>query len=130
VKRTRIVALVALATSLSVSACARPAGPSRSGGLGQRLTQADLEKTTSEVVYDAVVKLRPEWLSSRGPTSVTNSTPTSVDVFMNGNNMGSAEYLKDLRVIDIVEVRFYNAGQASARFGMGHPRGVLEIIHK
>jgi hypothetical protein len=126
----RAVSLVALATSLLVAACTRTPGPSRSGGLGQRLTQADLEKANSESVYDAMVKLRPEWLSSRGPTSVTNSTPSTVDVFMNGNKMGTVDYLKELRVIDVVEVRFYNVGQASARFGMGHPRGVLEVTHK
>jgi len=89
-----------------------------------------LVKANSESVFDAVTKLRPEWLSSRGPTSVTNSTPTGVDIYMSGNNMGSAEYLKELRVVDVAEVRYWNAGQASARFGMGHPRGVLEVVHK
>jgi hypothetical protein len=126
----RTWSLVALSTLLLGSACSRPAGTSKSRGLAQRLTQVDLTNANSESVYDAIVKLRPAWLSSRGPTSVANSTPTTVDVFMNGNNMGTAEYLKELRVTDVVEVRYYDAGQASARFGMGHPRGVLEVTHK
>ena len=128
-KLSRALSFFALSTSLLVSACASAGTTSSSGG-GQRLSQADLVKANSESLYDAVVKLKPEWLTSRGPTSVTNSTPTSVDIYMNGNNMGSADYLKELRVVDIAEVRYYSAGQASARFGMGHPRGVLEVTHK
>jgi hypothetical protein len=35
-----------------------------------------------------------------------------------------------MRVIDVTEVRYWTAGQASARFGMGHPRGVIEITRR
>jgi hypothetical protein len=115
----------------STVACARtPAGTAAERGAINVLTLAQLNATNQENLYDAINRLRPGWLSSRGATSVTNSTPTGVDVFMNGNNMGSAEYLKELRVTDVVEVRYYDAGQASARFGMGHPRGVIELTRK
>jgi hypothetical protein len=54
-------------------------------------------------------------------------TPTSVDVYMNGTHLGNADYLRQMRVLDVSEVRYWDAGQASARFGMGHPRGVIEL---
>ena len=76
------------------------------------------------------MKLRPEWLSSRGPTSVSDATPSSVSVFMDGSMLGKADYLKQLYVVDVAEVRYWDPGRASARFGMGHPRGVLEILRK
>lgn len=47
---------------------------------------------------------------------------------MNGTLLGKADYLRGLRVQDVTSVTYWNAGQASARFGMGHPRGVLELI--
>jgi hypothetical protein len=53
-----------------------------------------------------------------------------VDVYMNGTLLGKADYLRQVRLLDVSEVRYWDAGQASARFGMGHPRGVLEIIRK
>jgi hypothetical protein len=92
-----------------------------------RLTREQLAGANTANLYDAISKVRPEWLSSRGPTSVTNSTPTSVDVFMNGSMLGKAEYLKEIGVIDVTEVRYWDAASASARFGMGHPRGVIEV---
>jgi hypothetical protein len=113
-----------------VTACA---GATTQGSSTRRpnvLTQEQLAATNSESLYDAINKLRPEWLSSRGPTSVTDATPTAVSVFANGNLLGKADYLQQMRILDVTEVRYWDAGQASARFGMGHPRGVIEITRK
>ena len=126
----RLLLLLALTTSCMFAACATAAKSASGGGNGSTLTQAQLEKATSENLYDALVKLRPAWLSSRGPTSITNSSPTSVDVFMDGNIVGTADFLRELRVTDVSLVRYWSAGEASARFGMGHPRGVIEVTRK
>ena len=95
-----------------------------------QLTRDQLAAANTTNLYDAISKVRPEWLSTRGPTSVTNSTPTSVDVFMNGSMLGKAEYMKELGILDVTTVRYWDAASASARFGMGHPRGVIEITRK
>ena len=94
------------------------------------LTREQLAATNSDNLYDALSKLRPEWLSSRGPTSVSDPTPTAASVYMSGTMLGKADALKDMRILDVSEVRYWDAGQASARFGMGHPRGVIEITRK
>jgi hypothetical protein len=101
-----------------------------SQGTGNTLTQDQLARTNSEYLYDAIVKLRPSWLTSRGPTSVTDATPTSVSVYVGGSLLGKAEALKDVRTLDVAEVKYWDAASASARFGMGNPRGVLEITRK
>jgi hypothetical protein len=49
---------------------------------------------------------------------------------MNGNFLGGADYLRQVHSLDVSEVRYWDAGQASARFGMGHPRGVIELIRQ
>ena len=94
------------------------------------LTQAQLAATNRDNLYEAIDKLKPEWLSSRGPTSVTNATPTVASVYMNGAMLGRTEHLRDMRVLDVTEVRYWEPGPASARFGMGHPRGVIEISRR
>jgi hypothetical protein len=33
-----------------------------------------------------------------------------------------------LTVSDTEEIRYWRPGQAAAKFGMGHPRGVIEVI--
>ena len=94
------------------------------------LTQEQLAATNSLTLYDAIQKLRPDWLTSRGPTSVTDPTPAVASVYMGNTRLGRADYLREMRVLDVSEVRYWDAGQASARFGMGHPRGVIEITRR
>ena len=126
----RALFLITLTTT-AVTACAGATQQATSEPSSRnRLTREQLAAANTANLYDAISKVRPEWLSSRGPTSVTNSTPTSADVFMNGSMLGKAEYLKEIGVIDVGEVRYWDAASASARFGMGHPRGVIEITRK
>ena len=118
-------------TTTTVAACAGATQQATSDrGSRNQLTREQLAAANTANLYEAISKVRPEWLSSRGPTSVTNSTPTSVDVFMNGSMLGKAEYMKEVGVLDVTAVRYWDAASASARFGMGHPRGVIEIVTK
>jgi hypothetical protein len=128
-KRATILSVVAI--SWLLIACAGAATQRSSGRENRnRLTQEQLAATSSENLYDAIVKLRPEWVTSRGPTSVTDPTPTMPSVFLGGNMLGRADYLREMRVLDVTEVRYWEAGPASARFGMGHPRGVIEVTRR
>jgi hypothetical protein len=126
---TRARALAASALLCLVVGCVT-AGSGQRSGSSTVLNAAQLAAANTDNLYDAIIKLRPEWLTSRGPTSVTDLTPSGVDVYQSGNLMGKAEYLKDVRMLDVTEVRYFDTGQASARFGMGHPRGVIEIIRR
>jgi len=101
-----------------------------SRGSGSSLTVEQLSTVNADNLYDAIVKLRPNWLTSRGPTSVSDPTPSSVDVFMGNNFLGKADYLQQIRPGDVSEVRYWDPGAAAARFGMGHPRGVIELTRK
>src|SRR3954468_16575694 len=94
------------------------------GGSGNTLTSEQLTATNAEKVFDAITKLRPSWLTTRGPTSVTDATPTGVSIFMGGTFLGKADYLQQVRVADVAQAKYWEPGSASARFGMGHPRGV------
>jgi hypothetical protein len=91
------------------------------------ITAAQIASVRAQSAYDAVQTLHPDWLSTRGPTSVTDPTPTAASVYVNGTQFGDLAVLRTILVADIVEIRYFPAGQASARYGMGHPRGVIEV---
>ena len=128
-RRASAMPLTALIAWL-LCACAPAKTQTAAGGGGNRLTQEQLAATNTSTLYDAISKLRPEWLSSRGPVSATDPTPTSVSVFMNGTLLGKVDVLRSMGALDVTDVRYWDAGQASARFGMGHPRGVIEVTRK
>ena len=104
------------------------APPESPGGVEDLITRDEMIRVNASTVYEAVQKLKPGWFTSRGPTSVTDPSPTMVSVFMNGNEVGNVTYLRGLRPDDVEEVRRYDAGEAGVRFGMGHPRGVIEVV--
>jgi hypothetical protein len=126
----RILAVLALATICVAVGCASTAPGRNSRGNSAQITETELAATNSDNLYDAIVKLRPDWLTTRGPKSVTDMTLASVDVVMNGTTVGNVDYLREVRLLDVSGVRFWNAGQAATRFGMGHPRGVIELIRR
>jgi hypothetical protein len=128
--RKQTLMLAALSLALTLGGCASGGTRTRSSSSSTILTQEQLASANSDNLYDVISKLRPEWLTSRGTTSATDMTPTSVDVYMNGTMLGKAEYLREMRLSDVTQVRYWDAGQASARFGMGHPRGVIEVSRK
>lgn len=130
--RGRLIVAMAstvLCLSTGLSGCA---GASRQGssGNGNVLTQEQLTNTNSTSLYDAILKLRPDWLNTRGPSSMTDPTPTLASVYMNGSMLGKVDFLRTMGALDVTEVRYWDAGRASARFGMGHPRGVIELTRR
>ena len=126
-RKTLLVLAALLAPLTAACASGGAAGPRESRDV---ITAAQIARTQALNAYEAIEQLQPQWLTSRGATSLTDPTPTEASVFMDGLQVGGLEYLKTQNVIDIAELKYYPAGQATARFGMGHQRGVIEIIRK
>ncbi|HEX7118517.1 MAG TPA: TonB-dependent receptor plug domain-containing protein [Longimicrobiales bacterium] len=126
-RRRRALPVVAVAAAVAACATATNAAGPASRNL---ITAAELAETNAQNAYEAVRVLQPQWLQSRGPSSLTDMTPTGATVFVNGVEAGDASYLRNLGIQDIAEIRYYEPGTAAARFGMGHPRGVIDVILK
>lgn len=115
-----------LCVALLVAACGTRMGTgNRSSDTLTRQQMIDAGATT---VYDAVQKLQPSWFTTRGPRSLTDETPTVASVFVNGSNVGDISYLRNLRPDNVDHLRYWDVGEAGARFGMGHQRGVIEVV--
>lgn len=130
-RRSFISWLVALTAGAGVACSSGPGPGTASGSNRNLLTQQELAATNSQMVYQALERLRPSWLNSRGPANMGNMRDTEqavANVYISGNRMGNVEYLKQVNVSDVHEIRFWGPGEAGARFGMGNPRGVIEII--
>ena len=95
------------------------------------VSREELTATNARMVYQALERVRPSWLTSRGPANMGNvreATEAVANVYISGSRMGDLEFLKQVYVSDVHEVRFWGPGEAGAKFGMGNPRGVIEII--
>ena len=76
--------------------------------------------------YDLAKRLRPNWLSYRGPSSINLPTP-QVMVYVNGVQRGGPDGLRELQRTGLREIRHLRGTEATQRFGTGHENGAILI---
>jgi len=125
VLRSPLVLLALLLTT----ACARRAGTASTEAPRPRtdlITRADIERTTFTNAYDLVSALRPRWLQSRGPDTLLGQ-PGEVQVHLNEVRLGGVQTLHDVSTIDIAYIQFFDANDATWRWGIDHGHGAIYI---
>jgi hypothetical protein len=81
-------------------------------------------------VYDAIARLRPNWLVPHGITSgVDNGAGTEYAlVFIDGQRAGDLNTLRGIPAYHVGSLRYYNVTEAGARFGIhGGSSGAIEV---
>ena len=83
-------------------------------------------------VYDAVARLRPNWLAAHGVTSSNMSNTTEdATVFVDGQLYGDLNTLRNLQAYHVADIRYYDITQAGARYGIrGGSSGVIDVRTK
>ena len=119
-KRLAVVALALLAGCATTGQ--RPSG----GGYDAPITRQEIAGKDYETAYDAVLAERRSWLQGRGsPTIELNAYMV---VYVNGMRWGTHEELHNIPAAVVKEIRYYDSGEATLRFGTGHPEGAIEVI--
>jgi hypothetical protein len=77
--------------------------------------------------YDVIAQLRPEYLRSRGASSVRDPEPPTATVYLDGVRFGNLQTLKSLSGEQIQHIEYINAADATTRFGTDHAGGAIMI---
>lgn len=129
--------LVAVAVALGCASQNVNSGSS-SSGVAQKSANylpfseiADAHADAS-TVYEAVARLRPNWLAAHGVTSTTNSTTTEyATVFVDGVLYGDLNTLRNLQAYHVADIRYYDITQSGAKYGIrGGSSGVIDVRTK
>jgi hypothetical protein len=97
------------------------------------LTSEEITNTKAEeaTAYDAVSRLRPNWLAAHGVTSFTQKGTAYAIVYMDDQKYGDLSMLKNFKAFQVAEMRYYDFTQAGARFGVAAGNGgVIEVKSK
>ena len=89
----------------------------KSGGVGRN-------------AYDLIAQLRPEFLRSRGATSLRNSVPPTATVYLDGVKYGDLQSLKLISAEHVTIVRYLSGSEATTRYGTDHVGGAILITTK
>jgi hypothetical protein len=125
-----------LAVVAAIIGCASASGTSSNATAHRKtnvLTSDEIAAAHADVTtaYDAVARLRPNWLASHGVTSTIagGSSTEYATVFVDGQAYGNIESLRNIPVYHVGEFRYYNITEAGAKYGLrGGSSGVIEVI--
>jgi hypothetical protein len=119
-----MMAVIGCASTPSVSDGSAPVR--RSGTLtAEEITNAHADINTA---YDAVARLRPNWLNARSSAQAGSNFAT---VFVDEQLVGDITSLRNISASQIGDIRYYDPSQAGARFGLrAGTNGSIEVTMK
>lgn len=101
------------------------AGPRRGGNT---ITAEELQEPSllGLNTYDAIQRLRPNWLRERGSSSIRQSGDNFPKAIINDVPY-PLDYLKSVSIPEVVEMQFISASDATTKYGTGFPNGAVLV---
>jgi hypothetical protein len=129
--------LVAVAAALGCASNGVTSGSSTNGVAQKSANYLPFDEIANahadvNTVYDAVARLRPNWLAPHGVTSSTSSSTSEyATVFVDGVLYGDLSTLRTLQAYHVADIRYYDITQAGAKYGIrGGSSGVIDVRTK
>ena len=88
------------------------------------LTAAEIEGSGYSDAFSLVQALRPQWLRTRGITSINQ--PETIKVYLDWNLLGGVESLRTIATHSISKMEFLDGLEATNRWGLDH--GLRAIV--
>ncbi|MEO8578415.1 MAG: hypothetical protein ABI556_17015, partial [Gemmatimonadales bacterium] len=93
--------------------------------------EIDASRTSSSAsAYDVIKKLRGNFLSYRGRTSVKNTSSPDPNVYVDEQAFGPITALRTIPASQIAFIRLYRSWEATTKYGNGNMGGVIAITTK
>jgi TonB-dependent Receptor Plug Domain len=126
-----------LIVTMMLAACASSsANPIRAPQMKnqQAMDREEIRGTQYTNMYDVINSLRGNWLRVKGPDSF--GRPSRLQIYLDGQRLSNVDdsnspygqELRSLNPVDIESVRYFDAVQASARWGAGHGAGAIALV--
>ena len=120
---------IALALALSVGCHHQPAQPH--GPVSSNLiTQDEIDAADAGNIYEVVARLHGNFLNDRGRASLRSNVHSRAIVFLNDQEYGIPETMRNIPPGRIAEIRFFPGTEAVSRFGSQYGGGVIQLISR
>ena len=110
---------IGLAALVVLAACTRPDADTAPAP-ANTITREQIESLHVTNAYEAVVRLRSNWLRS-------NTFNAPVLAYIDDVRFGDVDRLREVPIDDVEYIRYFTATAASARWGVGHAGGVVMV---
>lgn len=131
------LAALLLVVSGACASSGTTAGDSATPSNRDIITAAELPTTGTESAYDAIQRLRPNFLRAHPAESYSLQTNGGVSgpapapaLIVNGQRIGELSDLRRIAATTLKSVRYYSIEQAKRKFGMQYEGGAIELEYK
>lgn len=113
---------------LFAAACAPPRlGPGEINN-SQIITEDEIVASRAGTAYEAIQKLRGNFLTYRGETGFSKSASTAYpNVFIDDQHFGPLSTLRTIPASQVASIRLYRSWEATTKYGSGNMAGVISI---
>ena len=94
------------------------------------ITADEISAISVMSAYDVVKRLRPQFLISRGPTSIVDTRPTTPVVYLDGIRYGDVSSLVGIEASRVATIRYLTGPEAQQRFGTDNVGGAILVTTK
>ena len=114
---------------LPILACTRA---SNRPGTGDRdtITEDEIASSSAVNAYEAVQRLRGNFLSNRGKTTILGKSSALPIVYLDGVRYGEVQSLRNISASQVQAIRLYRAYDAQQKYGNDVMGGVIEVTTK
>lgn len=124
---SKYVLVLTLALALGLAGCASSGGSSSRipGSSSNRIVRAELAALEGALnAHQAIVRLRPRWLQTRG---VGSFPPV---LYVSGSRRGDLDDLKSMQAAELEQMEYMSPSDATTRFGTGHSGGAILVTNR
>jgi hypothetical protein len=119
---------VLVAVALTVVACSSTGATGARRSSSSVITAEDLAEVPELNCYEAVQRLRPSWLRTRGRVSMSGQQ--GIRLYVDGISRGYVEELASIRANAVERMRHLSGPEATSRFGTDHGDGAILVTLK
>jgi outer membrane receptor for ferrienterochelin and colicin len=120
----RTLRLALLSCALAACTHASQGGKSAAENL---ITEEEVDASGGVTALEVIQKVRGNFLTNRGKTTLIGSSPSFPSVFIDGVSFGEIGALRNISARQVSTIRLYRAWEAQQRYGNGYVGGVIEV---
>jgi len=114
----------------ALAACHAQTPGSSHGSLRNVITQEEIDASTATNLYDLIARLRGDYLKDRGKISIKTNMRERAVVFLNDQEYGILETLRNIPPGRVSEIRYYSGIDAVNMFGSQYGGGIVMLISR
>ena len=94
------------------------------------ITRQEIDSSDAANVYDLIARLHADYLKDRGKISIKSNTHDRAVVFLNDQEYGILETMRNIPCTRLEEVRFLAGPDAVARYGAQYGGGIILLVSR